>query len=104
MLTQEFKIYRTVAAALSSLSAVTMEDILVAGCNLKIDPTKGAKYGKWMSLGFGVVSLVLVFVVEKLGGILQVTLTLNGLLGGVTLGLFTLGIFFKKTNKYGVLR
>lgn len=33
-----------------------------------------------------------------MGGILQVTLTLNGLLGGVTLGLFSLGIFFKRAN------
>lgn len=38
------------------------------------------------------------FLVEQLGGILQATLTLNGLLGGVTLGLFSLGIFFKCAN------
>lgn len=36
--------------------------------------------------------------VEQLGGILQATLTLNGLIGGVTLGLFSLGIFFKSAN------
>ena len=44
-------------------------------------------------------SFGLVFVVERLGGILQATLTLNGLIGGVTLGLFSLGIFFKKANR-----
>lgn len=38
------------------------------------------------------------FVVEQLGGILQATLTLNGLIGGVTLGLFSLGVFFKSAN------
>lgn len=43
-------------------------------------------------------SFALVFLVEQLGSILQVTLTLNGLIGGVTLGLFSLGIFFKKAN------
>lgn len=41
---------------------------------------------------------MLVFVVEQLGGILQATLTLNGLIGGVTLGLFSLGVFFKSAN------
>lgn len=35
---------------------------------------------------------------EQLGGILQATLTLNGLIGGVTLGLFSLGILFKSAN------
>lgn len=49
-------------------------------------------------VSFGVLSLALVFVVEQLGGVLQATLTLNGLIGGVTLGLFSLGIFFKSAN------
>ena len=41
----------TVAAALSSLSAVTIEDLLVAGMNIKIPMHKGAVYSKWISLG-----------------------------------------------------
>lgn len=49
-------------------------------------------------LSYGVLTFGLVFVVQNMGGILQVTLTLNGLLGGVTLGLFALGIFFKSAN------
>lgn len=47
---------------------------------------------------YGVFSFGLVFVVERLGGILQATLTLNGLIGGVTLGLFSLGILFRHAN------
>ncbi|GAB0089909.1 sodium-coupled monocarboxylate transporter 1 [Sergentomyia squamirostris] len=91
----------TVAAALNSLATVTCEDILVSGLNIKITADKGALYAKWLSLGFGVFSFILVFVVEKLGGILQATLTLNGLIGGVTLGLFLLGIFFEQANSTG---
>lgn len=49
-------------------------------------------------ISYGVLTFGLVFVVQNMGGILQVTLTLNGLLGGVTLGLFALGIFFKSAN------
>lgn len=56
-----------------------------------------------MSLGYGILSFMLVFLVEQLGGILQATLTLNGLIGGVTLGLFALGIFFKSANEKGAL-
>ncbi|XP_050094716.1 sodium-coupled monocarboxylate transporter 1 [Anopheles aquasalis] len=93
----------TVAAALNSLAAVTSEDLLVSGMEWKIPQGKGALYAKWMSLGFGLVSFGLVFVVERLGGILQATLTLNGLIGGVTLGLFSLGIFFRRANSKGAL-
>ncbi|XP_049292413.1 sodium-coupled monocarboxylate transporter 1 [Anopheles funestus] len=93
----------TVAAALNSLAAVASEDLLEAGMEIKIPDGKGALYAKWMSLGFGLVSFGLVFVVERLGGILQATLTLNGLIGGVTLGLFSLGIFFRRANSKGAL-
>uniref|UniRef100_A0A182JJ80 Sodium/solute symporter n=1 Tax=Anopheles atroparvus TaxID=41427 RepID=A0A182JJ80_ANOAO len=93
----------TVAAALNSLAAVTCEDLLVTGMEVKIPDGKGALYAKWMSLGFGLASFGLVFVVERLGGILQATLTLNGLIGGVTLGLFSLGIFFSRANSKGAL-
>ncbi|XP_001353570.2 sodium-coupled monocarboxylate transporter 1 [Drosophila pseudoobscura] len=91
----------TVASALNSLSAVTCEDLLANGMNIKISPEKGATYAKWMSLGYGIASFGLVFIVEHLGGVLQATLTLNGLIGGVTLGLFVLGIACKQANTKG---
>ncbi|KAH8402855.1 hypothetical protein KR222_007672 [Zaprionus bogoriensis] len=69
--------------------------------NIKISPENGATYAKWMSLGYGVASFGLVFIVEHLGGVLQATLTLNGLIGGVTLGLFVLGIVCKQANTKG---
>ncbi|XP_062552486.1 sodium-coupled monocarboxylate transporter 1 [Armigeres subalbatus] len=93
----------TVAAALNSLSAVTCEDLLVTGFGIKISPERSSLYAKWMSLGYGIFSFALVFVVERLGGILQATLTLNGLIGGVTLGLFSLGMFFRFANSKGAL-
>ncbi|XP_001657719.2 sodium-coupled monocarboxylate transporter 1 isoform X2 [Aedes aegypti] len=93
----------TVAAALNSLSAVTCEDLLVTGLGIKISPKRSSLYAKWMSLGYGIFSFGLVFVVERLGGILQATLTLNGLIGGVTLGLFSLGMFFRHANSKGAL-
>jgi hypothetical protein len=46
---------------------------------------------------YGIFSFGLIFLVEG-RGILQATLTLNGLVGGILLGLFSLGIFFKQAN------
>lgn len=92
----------TVAACLSSLSAVTIEDLLINGINIKITPEMSTRYAKWMNFGYGVASFGLIFLVEG-RGILQATLTLNGLVGGILLGLFSLGIFFKKANVKGAL-
>lgn len=91
----------TVAACLSSLSAVTLED-LVFSFNIKIAPEKCTRYAKWMNFGYGIISFGLIFLVEG-RGILQATLTLNGLVGGILLGLFSLGIFFKSANLKGAL-
>lgn len=44
--------HSTVASALNSLAAVTSEDIVSTGLNIKINPDKGAIYAKWMSLGY----------------------------------------------------
>lgn len=79
-------------------------DVARVSVCLSIDWTTVGIY-KWLRLicSFGVLSLALVFVVEQLGGVLQATLTLNGLIGGVTLGLFSLGIFFKSANGRGAL-
>lgn len=92
----------TVAACLSSLSAVTLEDLCISGLNVKITPQQATRYAKWMNFGYGVLSFALIFLVEG-RGILQATLTLNGLIGGIALGLFCLGIFFKRANLKGAL-
>lgn len=92
----------TVAASLSSLSAVTLEDLCISGLNVKITPQQATRYAKWMNFGYGVFSFALIFLVEG-RGILQATLTLNGLIGGIALGLFCLGIFFKRANLKGAL-
>lgn len=90
----------TVAACLSSLSAVTIEDLIVSGMNVKLTPTIRTTYAKWMNFGYGVFSFGLIFLIEG-RGVLQATLTLNGLIGGLLLGLFSLGIFFKNANLKG---
>lgn len=82
---------------------MTTQDIIATGLKINVSPDNSVKYAKWMSLGYGILSFMLVFLVEQLGGILQATLTLNGLIGGVTLGLFALGIFFTSANEKGAL-
>ncbi|XP_069697681.1 sodium-coupled monocarboxylate transporter 1-like [Periplaneta americana] len=93
----------TVAAALNSLTAVTVKDFLQGAFKYELPEEQGAKVGKWISFGFGVFSFALVFVVEHLGSVLQVALSFNGMVGGITLGLFSLGMFFPWANAKGAL-
>uniref|UniRef100_A0A1B6F543 Sodium-coupled monocarboxylate transporter 1 n=1 Tax=Cuerna arida TaxID=1464854 RepID=A0A1B6F543_9HEMI len=93
----------TVASAVNSLAAVTIQDFLLGVFDYKPEEHKGALLSKWISAGFGVLSFLLVFVVEQLGSLLQVALSFNGMAGGIMLGLFSLGMFFPWANSRGAL-
>lgn len=70
-------IFRTVASALNSLAAITCEDIFRGLFQIDLPASKGAIYARWISIFFGALSFALVFVVERLGSVLQVELTLS---------------------------
>ncbi|RZF32171.1 hypothetical protein LSTR_LSTR004034 [Laodelphax striatellus] len=93
----------TVASALNSLAAVTIKDFFGCLLGFKIPDSKGSLYSKWISVFYGVLSFALVFIVEHLGSVLQVALSFNGMVGGVTLGMFSLGMFIPWANSKGVL-
>ncbi|KOX73367.1 Sodium-coupled monocarboxylate transporter 1 [Melipona quadrifasciata] len=96
-------VYRTVASALNSLAAITCEDILQGLFKMEMPARKGAIYARWISIFFGALSFALVFVVERLGSVLQVALSFNGMVGGITLGLFSLGMFVPWANAKGAI-
>ncbi|CAH0382315.1 unnamed protein product [Bemisia tabaci] len=93
----------TVASALNSLAAVTMKDFIGGAFGIHIQDEHGAAWSKWLSIMFGAVSFALVFVVQQLGSVMQVALSFNGMVGGVTLGLFSLGMFVPWGNSKGAL-
>lgn len=93
----------TVASALNSLAAITCEDILQGVLKMEMPARKGAIYARWISIFFGALSFALVFVVERLGSVLQVALSFNGMVGGITLGLFSLGMFIPWANAKGAI-
>ena len=46
-----------------------------------------------MALCYGGISIAIAFVAEYLGGVLQASLTIFGVVGGPLLALFTIGMF-----------
>lgn len=93
----------TVASAVNSMAAITIKDFLGCLCGINVPENKGASLSKWISIVVGIVSFCLVFVVERLGSVLQVALSFNGMAGGIILGLFSLGMFFPWANSKGAL-
>ncbi|XP_053593740.1 sodium-coupled monocarboxylate transporter 1 [Microplitis demolitor] len=93
----------TVASALNSLAALTCEDILQGILNIQVPAKKGAAYARWISIFFGIFSFAFIFVIERLGSVLEVALSFNGMVGGVTLGMFSLGMFVPWANAKGAM-
>ncbi|XP_001599548.1 sodium-coupled monocarboxylate transporter 2 [Nasonia vitripennis] len=91
----------SLSVGLNSTSVVLLEDF-VKGC-FKLKPNE-----KWANIFvksvvviLGLVALALVFLVEKLGGVLSVTNSLAAIAAGVSFGVFTLGMLFPWTNSKG---
>ncbi|CAH2073981.1 unnamed protein product, partial [Iphiclides podalirius] len=93
----------TVASALNSLAAIACQDLFTGLLGITLPENKGAVIAKWVCLACGAISFALVFAVERLGPVLQLALSFNGMAGGVSLGLFSLGMLFPWTNAKGAV-
>ncbi|KAF4521508.1 hypothetical protein B566_EDAN001808 [Ephemera danica] len=93
----------TVSTGLSSLAAIAITDLFPGICGIKLEDERAAGLVKWISLLFGLLCFALVFVVAQLGAILQVALSVFGMVGGPMFGLFSLGMLVPWANKKGAL-
>ncbi|TGZ50822.1 sodium-coupled monocarboxylate transporter 1-like [Temnothorax curvispinosus] len=95
-------------AALSSLSVgfnstsvVILEDF-VKGCfKMKPNDRCSTIFVKTLVVLFGLLAMCLLFLIEKLGGVLAVTNSLAAIAAGTSFGVFTLGILFPWANSKG---
>uniref|UniRef100_T1H3J5 Sodium-dependent multivitamin transporter n=1 Tax=Megaselia scalaris TaxID=36166 RepID=T1H3J5_MEGSC len=97
----------TVSSSVSSLAAVTLEDYLKPAYMLVMKKpmleTNTTLPSKIMACFYGLVCVGLAFLAGSLGGVLQASLTIFGVVGGPLLGVFTLGMFTTKANQKGVI-
>ncbi|GJQ70612.1 hypothetical protein Trydic_g23005 [Trypoxylus dichotomus] len=97
----------TVSATINSLAAVTMEDyykpIYKKIYRMEVPETKTSIYSKVMALCYGLICVATAFLAENLGGVLQASLTIFGVIGGPLLGLFSIGMFTTRANQKGCI-
>lgn len=97
----------SVSSCLNSLAAVTLEDYLkplylyINGKSLEMSNTKSAIPSKIIAGVYGIICIGTAFLAQHIGGILQVSLTIFGIVGGPLLGLFTLGMGTTGANEKG---
>lgn len=60
---------------------------------------KMSMYSKLFALCYGIISLAVAFLAQFLGGVLQASLTIFGVVGGPLLGIFSLGMFTSIPNE-----
>ncbi|XP_063978651.1 putative sodium-dependent multivitamin transporter [Diachasmimorpha longicaudata] len=97
----------TISAALNSLSAITLEDYvkpLYFTCTGNdLSPQKSLILSKFLAFFIGLASIALAFIAQYLGGVLQASLTVFGVVGGPLLGLFTLGMLCESATQRGAI-
>ncbi|XP_069172596.1 sodium-coupled monocarboxylate transporter 2-like [Procambarus clarkii] len=91
----------TISSVLNSLAAIVLEDFVKSGCYPGISDTASTWVSRGLCVFFGLLTFSLVFVAERLGNILSLSMSLLGMVGGPLLGVFTLGMFFPWANATG---
>uniref|UniRef100_A0A131YJZ3 Sodium/solute symporter culex quinquefasciatus sodium/solute symporter n=1 Tax=Rhipicephalus appendiculatus TaxID=34631 RepID=A0A131YJZ3_RHIAP len=94
----------TVSSAVNSLAAVLLEDFVRPFCiSQKTYDKHASLILKVLAFFFGVLCVLLTGLVEQLGGVLQASFMIFGVVGGPLLGVFTLGLLCRRANQEAAL-
>lgn len=93
----------SLSTGLNSLSAVVLEDFVKTFRRQPLSETQTAFVMRSVVVLFGALFVALVFVVEKLGAVLQLTIILSSVANGPLLGIFTAGVMLPWVNSKGAL-
>ncbi|XP_033301614.1 sodium-coupled monocarboxylate transporter 2-like [Bombus bifarius] len=93
----------TMSTGLNSMSGVIYEDMIKPWLRISLSEVAASRVMKLTVLLMGTVCVTLVYLVEKLSGLIQAAKSLSGITAGPLLGVFTLGMFFPLANSAGAL-
>ena len=94
----------TTSAGINALTTATLVDFHQRWWRNSKD-AEGVKLNlaRWLTFGYGILVMVLAFVVERLGSLLEASNKAIGMVGGPLLGLFLLGILVQRANTIGAI-
>ncbi|XP_018111558.1 sodium-coupled monocarboxylate transporter 1 isoform X1 [Xenopus laevis] len=92
----------TVSSSINALAAVTVED-LIKPYFKSLSEAKMSWISKGTSLVYGAICIAMAALASLMGGLLQASISIFGIIGGPLLGLFTLGIIFPFANSLGAV-
>lgn len=84
----------SLSTGLNSMSAVMLEDFFKPFANKPLTVTQTKYIMRGVVAVFGVICVALVLVVEQLGAVLQLSMSLGAVAQGPLLGIFTIGVMF----------
>ncbi|CAH1407495.1 unnamed protein product [Nezara viridula] len=93
----------TMSTGLNSLTGVIFQDLIKPVLKRDLSEATSSCIMKVIAASIGVLCVALVFLVEKLGALIQAGKSLGGITAGPLLGLFSLGMFFPWANAQGAL-
>lgn len=91
----------SLSTGLNSMSAVVLEDFIKPCVHDKLSNRATNIIMKSVVLFFGALCVALVFVVEKLGAVLQLSMSLGAMTSGPSFGIFCGGFLFPWMNEKG---
>lgn len=87
------------SAALNCLAATVYEDFISPFVSKSTSQERVSLYLKLLVVGIGVFSTLCVYIVEKLGSLLTLTVSFVGVTAGPLLGLFSVGMLIPMVNE-----
>lgn len=91
----------TLSVGFNSTSVVVLEDFIKGCFGMNLSDRCSTIFVKCLVVVLGSIAMGLLFLVEKLGGVLVITGSLAAIAAGTSFGVFTLGILFPWANSKG---
>ncbi|GJQ68440.1 hypothetical protein Trydic_g17026 [Trypoxylus dichotomus] len=93
----------TLSAAMNCLAATIYEDFISRFVPKNTSQSRISLYLKLLVVAIGIFSTLCVYIVEKLGNLLPLTISFGGVTSGPLLGLFSVGMLVPMVNEKGAL-
>ncbi|XP_045470398.1 sodium-coupled monocarboxylate transporter 2-like [Harmonia axyridis] len=93
----------SMSTGLNSMTGVIFEDLVKPRMKKPLTESQASFLMKIIVVVIGSICVALVFVVEKMGALIQASGSLGAITAGPLLGIFTLGMFFPSANSVGAL-